>query len=115
MTKDEIVSNVNKMLTEHKLDIANKKKQLEENLSSVELERALFQLSILEDLYDDVHSYLHKLNRITKDPFISLGCLDYAGIIENSLKTMQSVLFDIRTDVTYNAVKDILKERGGKK
>jgi len=111
----QIEEEVKKMVTEEKELIFKKIKNIEENMSEIELERALNQVITMEDLYDDVNSYLHKVNRALKKPYVSVSPIpQHLLIISNCLETMQTILIGMRSDSDYIALKDILKKRGGK-
>lgn len=105
----------NEMIYSDKADIETKKKLLEQ-LPDADLERGLYQLIYLEDMYDDIKSYLHKLNRIISKGYLSLSpTQQYLNMIECNLKTIDMLLGSIREDETYRALKKILKERGEKR
>jgi len=101
-----------KMISSDKQDVEKRKGMLEK-LPEADLERALTQLVYLEDLYDDVKSYLHKLNRSLSKGYVSLYVTpQYLNMIENNLKTIDMLLEGLRNSDDYRALKQILKARG---
>ena len=100
------MTNIENNLKWNRKDLANK-------LTPVELERAITTVAYLEDLYGDVHKYLHKLNRILKKPILSISPVPHhLHIIANNLENIQILLIATRNDADYLEVKEIMK--GGK-
>ena len=90
-------------------------KDLEHKLAPEELERAINTIAYLEDLYDDTHKYLHKLNRSLNKPMLSFAPAPQTlNMIYNNLENVQTLLIGMRHDSDYLEIKDIMLRRDKK-